>query len=473
MNVLTLIHRWLGVAFCLLFAMWFASGVVMHFVPFPALTEAERYSGLAPLQGAGIVAAPDAAVRASGLVDAERVRLFVRSDGPVYVVEAGARVAALRSDDLKSAIVRSQDAALAIAVDHARRRGLDVSAAAFVELAQHDQWTVPDNLDAHRPLYRIALGDAAGTELYVSAQTGEVVRDTTRRERAAGYAGSVVHWIYPTALRRNWALWDSTVWSLSLVAFVTALTGIVLGVLRMRWSSLVTPYRAWHAWHHVLGIGCALFVLTWIFSGWLSMDHGRLFSSGRLTAREAQRLKPDLLAPALTSTALNAVDPAAREVEWFVFGGRVYRRERVDIDRQHLRTFPRAAFREQSWLDGDAVNGWLRRLSGECRPSSIVQDGDSYRMASAIPGAPVYRVVCGDTWFHVDGANGAMLETLDRSRRAYRWFYSALHTLDFPALVQRPLLRTTLVVLLCAAGFAFSVTAVVIGWRRLIKSPAA
>src|SRR5215469_18865002 len=40
MHSLTALHRWWGVAFCLLFAMWFASGIVMHFVPFPARSEA-------------------------------------------------------------------------------------------------------------------------------------------------------------------------------------------------------------------------------------------------------------------------------------------------------------------------------------------------------------------------------------------------------------------------------------------------
>ncbi len=34
-RLLATLHRWWGVAFCLLFAMWFASGIVMHFVPFP------------------------------------------------------------------------------------------------------------------------------------------------------------------------------------------------------------------------------------------------------------------------------------------------------------------------------------------------------------------------------------------------------------------------------------------------------
>ena len=58
MRALILLHRWLGVAFCLLFAMWFATGIVMHFVPFPALTEAERFAGLAPIDLASAAARP-------------------------------------------------------------------------------------------------------------------------------------------------------------------------------------------------------------------------------------------------------------------------------------------------------------------------------------------------------------------------------------------------------------------------------
>jgi hypothetical protein len=59
------------------------------------------------------------------------------------------------------------------------------------------------------------------------------------------------------------------------------------------------------------------------------------------------------------------------------------------------------------------------------------------------------------------------MEKLDPSRRAYRWFYSALHTFDVPALTARPALRTALIVTLCGLGLAFSLTGVVIGWRRL------
>jgi hypothetical protein len=50
-RALTLLHRSLGVAFCLFFTIWFASGIVMHFVPFARLTEAERLAGLSLLGG--------------------------------------------------------------------------------------------------------------------------------------------------------------------------------------------------------------------------------------------------------------------------------------------------------------------------------------------------------------------------------------------------------------------------------------
>lgn len=66
MRMLILFHRWLGVALCLLFAMWFASGIVMHFVPFPAFAEAERFAGLAPIDLANVKRGPAEAWKKAG-----------------------------------------------------------------------------------------------------------------------------------------------------------------------------------------------------------------------------------------------------------------------------------------------------------------------------------------------------------------------------------------------------------------------
>ncbi|GLR84412.1 PepSY domain-containing protein [Bradyrhizobium iriomotense] len=473
LGAMILLHRWLGVAFCLLFAMWFASGIVMHFVPFPSLNEAERFEGLAPLAPSGETIGPSAAVAASGLSDAARVRLIRRSDGPVYVVVGPSRSRAIRATDGTDAAVTSPDVALAIATDHARRRGLDIARASVVTLAEYDQWSVPNGFDRHRPLFRVALADTDGTELYVSSVTGEIVLDTTRRERGWNLVGSVVHWIYPTVLRRNWSLWDGVVWSLSLLALIAAVLGAVLGIarIRIRDGRMRSPYRGWHALHHVVGLLATTFVITWIFSGWLSMDNGRLFSRGQLTQDEANvaAAAPDWG----TLAAVNwlPISPTAREVEWLAFNGTFYRRDRVGLDRQILARAGDAESNEQrAFLTAREIEGVTEHMGRGCDSPLPVGANDDYPVSPVLPGAPVYRARCGDLWFDIDGSNGAVLQRLDRSRRAYRWLYSALHTLDFPILLANPGIRSALTVSLCGLGLLFSLTGIVIGWRRLRHS---
>jgi hypothetical protein len=196
MRILATLHRWWGVAFCLLFAMWFASGIVMHFAPFP-----------------------------------------VRSERPV---------------------TREIDAARAGA-----------------ELIEYDQWTVAGDYDDDRPLFRYALDDAAGTEIYVSSRSGKVVLTTTRNVRLANYAGSIAHWIYPTELRHHRTLWSRLMWWLSLLGAMGAAAGVIIGFLRL---GKEPAYRGLQRWHHISGLIVAPFLLAWIFSGFLSMDDGTLFA---------------------------------------------------------------------------------------------------------------------------------------------------------------------------------------------------
>ena len=472
MRLLTLVHRWLGILFCMLFAMWFASGIVMYFVPFPALTEADRMQGLAPVDMQRVRHDPAEAVTAAGRQDVTRVRLLQRSDGPVYLISGASGVTALRADDLANAGIGSADLAVAIAVDHARRRGKDVTRAAFAGSSAFDQWTMAGGLDRHRPFYRIALNDEVGTELYVSSVTGEVVQNTTCFERGWNYPGSIVHWIYPVVLRSRPAVWNATVWSLSLVALISAAAGSLLGLLRIKKISRHRPFpprRSWHWWHHVLGLLCAIFVLSWIFSGWLSMDNGRMFSTGRLGNEEAATVAHATAWRALAAHDGRLVSASAREIEWFAFDGKYYRRERTGLATQLLfRSAGTDEIRQPGeFLEPGDIGGFVEHLAGRCKAPFIPDAEDNYATASVMPGAPVYRSVCGDVWFHIDGSDGVVLRRLDSSGRAYRWLYSALHTMDVPALTSRPALRGTLIVLLASLGFVFSLTGVVIGWRRL------
>jgi hypothetical protein len=386
----------------------------------------------------------------------------------VYVVSGPSHLRAIRGPDGADASLTSSDLALAIARDHARNRGLDAARASVVGRNDYDQWSVPNGFDLHRPLFRVALGDAAGTEVYVSSRTGEVVLDTTRGERGWNLAGSVLHWIYPTVLRSNWALWDRVVWTLSLLALIAAVLGAVLGIARLGIRPVSSPYRSWHALHHLIGLAVAMFVLSWIFSGWLSMDHGRLFSRGQLTAAESAVVNavPDWTAAPSADRA--PLPSSAREIEWVAFNGEAYRRDRFALGEQRLvgpGDTPPAG--QAGFLGARDVQEWAARLAAGCSAPSKLADNDDYPAPSAVPGAPVYRSRCGEVWFDIDGADGRVLQRLDASRRAYRWFYGAQHTLDFPILTAHPVLRDVLIVGLCTLGLVFSITGIVIGWRRL------
>ncbi|MES2197556.1 MAG: PepSY domain-containing protein [Pseudomonadota bacterium] len=471
MRALVLLHRWLGIGVCALFAMWFASGIAMLFVAFPSLTETERVAGLGEIDAPRVRHAVGEAVTASGIADTRRVRLVQRADGPVYVVTGLSRLAAVRADDLSDARVTSTEAARELAPGHAHRGAIKTAGITSQGIASHDQWTVPNGYDPHRPLYRIALNDPAGTELYVSSITGEIVQDTTRHERAWNYFGSVVHWIYPTILRSHWVAWDRTVWTLSLVALIAAMTGVTLGILRLRKTptGLRTPFRGWHAWHHGLGLISATFVVTWIFSGWLSMDHGRLFSSGQMSDAERATLTPPLDMGRLTM-AERPMLAGARELEWFGLGGQIYRRDRTGVDSQVISSpgsNNHVSGQARSFLTASDIAIAVMRIAPDCAAPIVVLADDSYPATSSIPSAPIYRSVCGDVWFHIDGANGAVVERLDSSRRAYRWAFNGLHKFDVPLFVDHPTPRRVMVVSLCLLGFVFSVTGVVVGWRRL------
>jgi hypothetical protein len=150
---------------------------------------------------------------------------------------------------------------------------------------------------------------------------------------------------------------------------------------------------------------------------------------------------------------------AIKEIEWFVFNGKFYRRERTGLDAQRLflgdsgATGAPAAPRE--FLESREVGAFVARLAPGCNAPIIVAADDNYGISSLMPHAPIYRSVCQDIWYQIDGASGAILERLDPSRRAYRWLYGALHTMDIPVLVAHPVVRSVLIVLSCGFGFVF------------------
>jgi hypothetical protein len=90
-RALYLIHRWLGIATCLLVLMWFVSGLVMLYVPFPKLTTEERLPHLAPIAAEALRISPAAALAACP-GKFRSVRLAMVGARPAYhfILDSGA-----------------------------------------------------------------------------------------------------------------------------------------------------------------------------------------------------------------------------------------------------------------------------------------------------------------------------------------------------------------------------------------------
>ena len=83
-RVLISVHRWLGIVLALLMTLWAASGIVMLYVAFPELSEAEHYDGLPALNLRDCCAAAAGAA----LAGAGRVEVAMMADRPVARVAA-------------------------------------------------------------------------------------------------------------------------------------------------------------------------------------------------------------------------------------------------------------------------------------------------------------------------------------------------------------------------------------------------
>ena len=157
-------------------------------------------------------------------------------------------------------------------------------------LISYDTWTVSGEFNRARPLYRFALDDPSGTQVYVSAMSGRIVQLTTAHQRFWNWLGAVPHWLYFAQLRHRPALWNQVVIWTSLAGCFLAGFGIFLGV----WQFLRQPPGRWSGhrgllyWHHVPGLIFGLFALTWVASGLISMNPwGFLEGTGETSAINA------------------------------------------------------------------------------------------------------------------------------------------------------------------------------------------
>jgi len=486
-------HRYLGLGYCLLFAVWFLSGIVLLYVRMPELREADRLAHLPQLDLSGLRLTPKEAFARAGLSgNPSRATVGMIGNRPVYRFLAGSgRWITVFGDDGNRLDHLEPATAVSIAerFDPARR-----SQARWVkEITSVDQWTVFDYPMArpYLPFEIVSAEDGRGTRYYVSAASGSVYVITTRREKIWAWFGAIPHWWYLRALRANSVVWQIVVILGSGVGIVSCLAGLLIGTLQYspskryrlpgpRYSSI--PYVGWKRWHYLLGASFGLVTFTWILSGCFTMNptnspgpdptdaETQMFAGGELNPNQFH------LAPAQAVRLFgHCLQPM--ELELITFQGEPYYLGRDRSDRVRLLSARRESGDCVSDLPPQELLTASRRIVGSATvaDTALLAGYDTYYYDDPTYSRPlpVFRVRFDDpqhTWLYVNPRTARVQAVYTRHTRLQRWLYEGLHDLHFPILYRHRRSWRLTVIGLCFGGFLLSVTSIILAQTYLKKT---
>nr|WP_277876857.1 hypothetical protein [Acetobacter conturbans] len=448
----------MGIGIGLLMTSWCLSGMVMLWRPWPIPDPAAGQGVHGPLHLPAQL--PPIAALTEPEERFQSFRLGMTGEAPVLtlVPVAGAPFAVDLRTGQRGGIA-PEDAgasaqAYAAAVGVQERR-------AFEGTTTDDQWVL-DTPGRMGGFERFRFPGPRHLVVYVSPLTGDVTQATDTTSRAWAWVGAIPHWLYPAALRRHPPAWKWTVIILSGTGMFLTVTGLVVGLLRLRKRWPFSHYHRWHLVHHLGGLVFGLLALSWIATGFLTMNPGGAFESrketlaplhvtGSMTGREVF---------AVLDRVLRASPADWTDVRSVLLNGRIFLAVTArDRHRQRLDASLSPAPLAKEALGQSAL---------------LLTEPDQYYFDRPLRKRPfpVFRLSTTDgTLFYLDACSGEVLAAFDRPARQSRWMVYGLHDMDVLSWLRTPTARLMIVFpCLCGVCLIF-LSGIVIGVKYLRAEP--
>ncbi|HOY76437.1 MAG TPA: PepSY domain-containing protein [Hyphomonadaceae bacterium] len=465
MKTLIVVHRYLGVVLGVIMTMWCLSGFVMMYQGYPATTPDERQSGLERLDLANASAqltlagdAPAMQARVEMLSGAPVLRVGGRDGPKAYNLESGETVGVLSEQQVRN-----------VAETYAAGNKINGKITELDTLLI-DQWSVQPARRS-QPLWKAVFDDPGASWVYINGSNGEVVQDANGHERFWNWLGAIPHWLYPRILRENGQLWNDVVVYSSLIGCFLVITGMVIGFVRLRGrSGKWWPYRnrpMW-MWHHLFGTFAGVLVLTWTFSGMMTMSpFGLLESEGAVSRADVQ-----------SPMQVSEVQAILEQVKANPPANLVTLRAAPLLGKPYLIARSADGADTRFGLNGAAPLTQEELQAGLSAKGGVLASGklevlntedDYYYGHKRAVDLPVYRVTLTDpdsTKAYFDYKTGELRQLADGTGQRYRWFEAGLHSMDFSFMRARPvwdivtLLLLAAVTIACATGAWMSFTRV-------------
>jgi hypothetical protein len=473
MKVLYSLHRWLGISAGVMLVIWYASGLYVHWRALPSvMTQEERNRLLGEpfnvlerrkdfteiLQSYHAGPVQEIRLRRAGSRLIYEIRPFVGS-ASVFDAQTGALLSPI-----------SQTLAREIAQGFVPTSAIT----ATVLLETPDVFSTRLSM----PVYRITFADAEGTTIYIDPDTASVLSRTRTRERMYYVFGSIPHFLNLPLLRKNKALQDSLLFALDACAAAVVLSGMaVLTWMLLRrgfLGGLGSGHPALRRWHYLFGLVFSIPTVLFIASGWFYVTNGSP-PPARISPK-AEELKVinqviDLRSSRLLPIAVIAPDLGGANASTImlkqVLGVPVYHVQASDARNYALRGDTGQALTiDQAWRNSVAkafLGDW-----GPIKETQYLTGYDDYYYArdGRFPVLPVYRLQGNDpakTLLYLSPVTGEVIGRASDQFRFFRWLIVGFHAWDWPFLLERPLLRDTVIVFLVVGGLISSLTGMYLG----------
>lgn len=526
-RLLLMIHRWVGVALCVLFLLWFPSGIGMMYWGMPSVTARDRVERWPALDPAQVVLSPQEAAERAGVSPApNQVRLNSFDGRPVYRLGGGRGRGGAPGDADVHLVYADTGEEQGIASPELRDRtaaawtGQPVRDAVVESVTEIDQWMVGNQLRNLRPLWKYSW--ANGEQVYIG-DSGEILMHTTRATRLQAYLSAIPHWLYFTPLRKHQPVWIRVATYAAMVGTLGATIGVVIGAWlysprkRYRFAGAPSriPYRGQKRWHTIFGLIFGVATITWTLSGSLAFlpfpaapptptarqvqeqTSQRQAQRGR-GGRQGQDASPGQAAQRGRRGGDGGVANALRgRTRLADFAGLHPRELLTRLAGLRVKELELTSFAGQPLYAANLDDGSTRLISID---GQIVDGFDQAQIVAIVkenaanPQAVETRLVTQydyhyldrtrrrplpvilalmhddvETRYYIDPKTANIVGTYSERNWARRFFYNGLHSLSFPWLYNHRPLWDIIVIAFMLGGTALCVTSLTLAWRVLGK----
>lgn len=501
-KIISTLHKVVGCILCILFFMWFASGIVMIYHSFPRASQ-EKYMENQLILSADLPAVDSLRASFPDTVAISGLQVEMYLDKPVFVMDGMEGKERYDASDCKL---------ITETIDMTVRSWCSAPVESIDTLTDIDQWIPFGRNRDDLPVYRYNFADSDKHQLYVSSQTGKVLQFTTSDERFWAWVGAIPHWVYFTMLRAEQDVWINFVKWAAGIGCIMCLLGFVLAIrIAIKGKGIkkkVLPYKKkWFNWHYVTGMVFGLCAITFAFSGMMSLmdipdflkkapvektvddHHSKEKGKDKDKGRGGRRGGPgrfgfgggpvDFEAYALDYRKAVSAYPNAKTIAWCNRKGHPYYQLNVEGKIFNIDATDSLVAKPFT-ITQQMVEDEMAKTYGDSLKYTIARidefDDDYFSLKVEENSLPVYRVIVEDYMNTRHYINPVTLQErrVDDDSRTRHLLYRALHTLEFKFLTDRPWLWNIVMYTLLIGGTMFSITGVVLSFKwlwRIVSRP--